>query len=474
MSNKVDSLHWVGRSNGSRVTVCPASACSASSRFAANTSSTASRRLALASSRVAPCVLAPGNSSIDAMYPSGTGMNTAVSFTIDSLWTAFVRLCQILAVFHYPFAISLYATDLSALDRNRPCGLDHSTQADRSLLRRQLGAFPTKHFNPPASRGKITSPQANTPTRAARVDVMLHRRDAMIRLGPGRLGRPDAAGPVAGRASGTRGPGRAGCGKAKSCILLYLWGGPPQQDMWDLKPDAPDGIRSEFKPIDTVVPGIQICDQMPQIARHTDKLAIIRSFTHPSNAHEVGVYHTLTGKIDNTLAVPRNQRKPQRLSQHRRRRLVFQPAASHAGQRHDSAADRPRRRDLHRHLRRLSRRAARPAGAQAAGRSERAGRRTAWNCPTGIDATRLQARLGLLKLLEEHDRVVQTARPAASRRRAGSVSRAGVSHADVARGPRRRSTWRARATRCATATAATSTARAFCSPGGWSSRACGW
>jgi hypothetical protein len=44
------------------------------------------------------------------------------------------------------------------------------------------------------------------------------------------------------------------------------------------------------------------------MARHADKMAVIRSYTHPSNTHEVGVYHTLTGKIDNTLAVPRNQR----------------------------------------------------------------------------------------------------------------------------------------------------------------------
>ena len=78
--------------------------------------------------------------------------------------------------------------------------------------------------------------------------------------------------------------------------------------MWDMKPDAPEGIRSEFAPIATAVPGIEICDQMPHIARHTDKMAIIRSFTHPSNLHEVGVYHTLTGRINNNLAVPRNTR----------------------------------------------------------------------------------------------------------------------------------------------------------------------
>ena len=54
---------------------------------------------------------------------------------------------------------------------------------------------------------------------------------------------------------------------------MFLWGGPPQQDMWDLKPDAPAGIRCQFKPIDTAVPGIQVCDQMPLFARHTDKIA---------------------------------------------------------------------------------------------------------------------------------------------------------------------------------------------------------
>jgi hypothetical protein len=96
--------------------------------------------------------------------------------------------------------------------------------------------------------------------------------------------------------------------KAKSCILVYLWGGPPQQETFDPKLDAPEGIRSQFGATDTVVPGIRICDQLPQIARHTDKLAIIRSYSHPSNIHEVGVNYTLTGRFKDGLAVPRNMR----------------------------------------------------------------------------------------------------------------------------------------------------------------------
>jgi hypothetical protein len=128
----------------------------------------------------------------------------------------------------------------------------------------------------------------------------------MIRLGQVGLGSLTLPGILFARGTGANPPGPMA--SAKSCILIYLWGGPPHQDMWDLKPDAPAGIRSEFSPIDTAVPGIRICDQLPQIARHTDKLAIIRSYTHPSNQHEVGVYHTLTGKINNSLAVPRNMR----------------------------------------------------------------------------------------------------------------------------------------------------------------------
>src|SRR6266705_675244 len=60
---------------------------------------------------------------------------------------------------------------------------------------------------------------------------------------------------------------RARRGKAKSVLLLYLQGGPATQDMFDLKPDAPDGIRTEFKPICTTAPGISVCDPLPKISK---------------------------------------------------------------------------------------------------------------------------------------------------------------------------------------------------------------
>ncbi len=136
---------------------------------------------------------------------------------------------------------------------------------------------------------------------------MLNRRDAMLRLG--QLGIGSATLPCLLGAEKVLAAPATPRRKAKSCIYVFLWGGPPQQDLWDMKPAAPQGIRSLFKPIRTVVPGIEVCDQMPLLAKHTDKVAIIRSLTHPSNIHEESVYHMLTGRPGPGLISPRNMRK---------------------------------------------------------------------------------------------------------------------------------------------------------------------
>jgi hypothetical protein len=133
---------------------------------------------------------------------------------------------------------------------------------------------------------------------------MIHRRDAMIRLG--RLGTGALTLPslVKARAATT-----VRKGTADSCIYLFLWGGPPQQDTFDLKPDAAAEFRGEFNPIRTNVPGIDICEKLPRLARLADKYAIVRSLTHPSNNHEPSVQYMLSGKPGApNLAVPRNQR----------------------------------------------------------------------------------------------------------------------------------------------------------------------
>ena len=77
----------------------------------------------------------------------------------------------------------------------------------------------------------------------------------------------------------------AGSAKARSVIVLYLLGGAATQDMYDLKPDAPSEVRSQFKPIPTSVPGIQVCEHLPQMARWMHSAAIIRSLNHKAGCH---------------------------------------------------------------------------------------------------------------------------------------------------------------------------------------------
>src|SRR3989454_11963666 len=88
----------------------------------------------------------------------------------------------------------------------------------------------------------------------------------------------------------------SGIGKShKAVIMIFLPGGPSHQDMFDLKQDAPSEIRGEFKPIDTKVPGIQICEHMPRIARIMDKLTVIRSIVGAKDNHDA--FQCLTGQL---------------------------------------------------------------------------------------------------------------------------------------------------------------------------------
>jgi hypothetical protein len=74
-------------------------------------------------------------------------------------------------------------------------------------------------------------------------------------------------------------------GKARSVILLYLLGGAATQDMVDLKPGAPVEVRGEFRPIGTSVPGIQVCEHLPRMARWMHKVAVVRSLNHRAGCH---------------------------------------------------------------------------------------------------------------------------------------------------------------------------------------------
>jgi hypothetical protein len=83
--------------------------------------------------------------------------------------------------------------------------------------------------------------------------------------------------------------------KAKSCILIWLDGGPSHLETFDLKPDAPAEVRGPFEPIKTKVPGIEICECLPNTAKIADKIAIVRSVTSPLGEHGLANHYLLTG-----------------------------------------------------------------------------------------------------------------------------------------------------------------------------------
>ena len=98
--------------------------------------------------------------------------------------------------------------------------------------------------------------------------------------------------------------------RQKSVIMIYLNGGPPHLDTYDMKPDLPAEYRGEFQPIDTNVPGMQICELMPQQARIADKFAVIRGveFVHLHSAHE---FYSGYGWQESPKVVrPRSKQRP--------------------------------------------------------------------------------------------------------------------------------------------------------------------
>src|SRR5438552_2024997 len=87
-------------------------------------------------------------------------------------------------------------------------------------------------------------------------------------------------------------PGKS-FGKAKACILLYLYGAPSQLELCDMKPAAPVEIRGELKPIRSSLPGLDVCELLPHMAKVMDRVTVVRSMTHPYPIH--GVAYALTG-----------------------------------------------------------------------------------------------------------------------------------------------------------------------------------
>jgi uncharacterized protein (DUF1501 family) len=98
--------------------------------------------------------------------------------------------------------------------------------------------------------------------------------------------------------------------RAKSVIYIFLSGGLAQQDSFDPKPDAPENVRGEFKPIATRTPGVQICEHLPLLAARSDKWALVRSLTHPYNEHSEGHHVMLTGRTPKPAGFDATRPKP--------------------------------------------------------------------------------------------------------------------------------------------------------------------
>src|SRR4051794_5151503 len=108
----------------------------------------------------------------------------------------------------------------------------------------------------------------------------------LLGLGMNHLEALRAATPTTGSAGGT----------AKSCVYIFLSGGLAQHESFDLKPEAPDGIRGEFKPIATRTPGVRIVEHLPCLAARSHLWALVRSLTHKTNDHSAGHLLMLTGR----------------------------------------------------------------------------------------------------------------------------------------------------------------------------------
>ena len=129
----------------------------------------------------------------------------------------------------------------------------------------------------------------------------LTRRDLLQVGSLGLLGLNLSAGDQA-RAGTALAPATAGTfGRAKSCILLFLYGSPSQLETFDPKPDAPTQIRGELGSIRSNVPGMDVCEGLPHLARVMDKVTVLRSVSHPYPLHGVAFATTGVAKIDAPL-----------------------------------------------------------------------------------------------------------------------------------------------------------------------------
>src|SRR5258708_5657287 len=83
-------------------------------------------------------------------------------------------------------------------------------------------------------------------------------------------------------------------GRARSCLIIFLSGGASHHDTFDMKPDAPEAIRGEFRPIASSVPGIHVCEHLPLLGQYAHKYSVVRSLSHRDTNHPSGCYWMMT------------------------------------------------------------------------------------------------------------------------------------------------------------------------------------
>ncbi len=103
---------------------------------------------------------------------------------------------------------------------------------------------------------------------------------------------------VAGRTPAAKAAGTADSGVSRTpsqVVIVFLTGAASHHDTFDMKPDAPDKIRGEFKPIATPVAGLHVCEHLPHLAARADRYSVLRSLSHRDNNHLMSTHHVLTG-----------------------------------------------------------------------------------------------------------------------------------------------------------------------------------
>ncbi|HIL72906.1 MAG TPA: DUF1501 domain-containing protein, partial [Verrucomicrobia bacterium] len=142
--------------------------------------------------------------------------------------------------------------------------------------------------------------------KVTRRDLLRIGGSSMLGLGLANMFKLQARAAQAGHVGGP------GWGKAKHVILCYLQGGPSHLDLWDPKPDAPENVRSIFKPIPTKIPGINFTEIMPKLAKVNDKMTMIRSMGYTPNGlfnHTAAIYQMMTGYTTDKVS-PSGQLEP--------------------------------------------------------------------------------------------------------------------------------------------------------------------